>query len=186
MASLFILYHYTPSLAGVIIFVILFTILYYVRFCRFRARHMIPIFVGGVCISHSLLHSSIVENIAYFCHAISHFSPQSSIPYFVTSVLALAAPALFSARIYMILGRTIQLLRAEHHCFTLVNKSRKKGLSSSISYHSKSKAQALDCRPERRKGFSIRARSLSSRHQSCRSSSSACSSLLQLYSTIER
>lgn len=36
-------------------------------------------------------------------------------PFITSSLLALVAPALFAASIYMVLGRIIRLLHAEHH-----------------------------------------------------------------------
>lgn len=42
-------------------------------------------------------------------------------PYVIASIFALVAPALFAASIYMILGRIIRVLGAEHHSLIRVN-----------------------------------------------------------------
>ena len=56
MASNFILYHYIPSLVGAIIFILLFllaTIIHSIQLSRFRAWYLIPVIVGGICMSLS-------------------------------------------------------------------------------------------------------------------------------------
>lgn len=131
----FILYHYTPSIVAAIIFLILFsiaTLLHVVQLARFRAWFMIPVLVGGACSSppfhpkrNPVDPNPTVEITAYVCRSVSHSKPQSLIPFILSSVLSLVAPALFAATIYMTLGRIIRLLHAEHHSLIAVNKLTK-------------------------------------------------------------
>lgn len=74
----------------------------------------------------------LVEIIAYVDRAISHYNPQSEVPFIISSVLALVAPALFAASIYMILGRIIRLLHAEHHSLIRVDRLTKIFVSCDI------------------------------------------------------
>ena len=66
-----------------------------------------------------------VELTAYIARAVSHFFPPSLGPYIIQSLLTLVAPALFAAIVYMILGRIIRLLHAEHHSMVQVNQLTK-------------------------------------------------------------
>ena len=48
----FILYHYTPTLVGAIIFAVLFsaTSLHHsIQLIRYRAWFMVPVLIGGIC-----------------------------------------------------------------------------------------------------------------------------------------
>ncbi|KAK4692053.1 hypothetical protein P7C71_g5076, partial [Lecanoromycetidae sp. Uapishka_2] len=109
MAS-YILYHYDPSIAGAVIFIFLFfvmALLHTIQLVRYRAWFMIPVIVGG---------------ISYIGRVVSHHNSQAKGPFITSSILALVAPALFAASIYMILGRIIRLLRAEHHSLIKVDR----------------------------------------------------------------
>jgi len=55
-----------------------------------------------------------VETIGYAARIVSHNDKESVIAYSVQAILILVAPALFAASIYMILGRIIISLRAQH------------------------------------------------------------------------
>ncbi len=135
MGGTFILYHYSPTVAGAFIFFFLFTtitLVHAIQLYRIRAWFMLPVIVGGICKNFSLrwllitsLIHHIVELTAYIFRSISHSSPQSLGPFIVQSVLALVAPALFAATIYMALGRIIRLLHAEHHSIIGVSKLTK-------------------------------------------------------------
>lgn len=57
----------------------------------------------------------LVESIGYIGRILSHFNPYTLSPYIMQTLLLLVAPALFAASIYMILGRLILTLSAEHH-----------------------------------------------------------------------
>lgn len=55
-----------------------------------------------------------VETIGYAARIVSHNNKESVPAYSVQAILILVAPALFAASIYMILGRIIISLRAQH------------------------------------------------------------------------
>ncbi|RAQ99142.1 RTA1 like protein [Stemphylium lycopersici] len=101
----YIFYRYTPTLAGAVIFVILFactTIYHGWQAFRQRFWFMIPIIIGG-----------IFETIGYIGRALSHSDKEALGPYVIQTLLLLLGPALFAASIYMILGRIILLTDGE-------------------------------------------------------------------------
>ncbi|KAL2753061.1 hypothetical protein ACRALDRAFT_2141493 [Sodiomyces alcalophilus JCM 7366] len=103
----FRLYRYTPSLEGAIVSVVVFAILTAVHFWRLiRARsfYFIPFLVGGA-----------FQAIGYCGRIWSHYDEESIGGFVIQAILILVAPALFAASIYMILGRLIRAVGAEHH-----------------------------------------------------------------------
>jgi hypothetical protein len=56
-----------------------------------------------------------VETVGYIGRAASHNNAEAIGPFVIQNLLLLVAPALFAATIYMVLGRIIRLLHAEHH-----------------------------------------------------------------------
>ncbi|GFF78953.1 protoporphyrin uptake protein 1 [Aspergillus udagawae] len=105
----FAFYHYDPSMAGAVIFVILFsitTLWHAFQLIRTRTWFFIPFLIGG-----------IFETIGYAGRAMS--SSQSPnwtlVPYLIQTMCLLLAPALLAASVYMLLGRIILVLRAESH-----------------------------------------------------------------------
>ncbi|KAE8391243.1 RTA1 like protein-domain-containing protein [Aspergillus alliaceus] len=105
----FKLFHYDPSLAAAVIFIICFlatTILHTYQLFRTRTWFFIPFLLGGY-----------FEWVGYVARAIAcNQTPNWTLgPYIVQAVLTLVAPALFAASIYMELGRTIVVLHAEKH-----------------------------------------------------------------------
>jgi hypothetical protein len=126
-ASVFKFYHYDPSLAAAIIFVLAFfatTALHSWQLFRTRSWFMIPLVLGGYC-KHSnrtvnpnhLTTTILVEWIGYVGRAISsNQSPNWTLgPYLIQTLLVLVAPALFAASIYMVFGRIILLVDGEEH-----------------------------------------------------------------------
>ncbi|KAH7205234.1 RTA1 protein [Fusarium oxysporum] len=102
-------YHYDPSLAAAIIFIIAFiatTTLHCYQLLRTRTWFMIPFIVGG-----------FFECIGYIGRAISHTeTPDWTLgPYLIQTLLLLVAPALFAASIYMELSRIIIAADGESH-----------------------------------------------------------------------
>ncbi|KAH6892907.1 RTA1 like protein-domain-containing protein [Thelonectria olida] len=98
----FKLYRYTPSLPVAIVATIIFGILTCLHTWRLRracAWYFIPFTVGGLC---------------YAGRIVSHGNKESVPAYSVQAILILVAPALFAASIYMILGRIITSLHAQH------------------------------------------------------------------------
>ncbi|KAL1975870.1 hypothetical protein VTN31DRAFT_4262 [Thermomyces dupontii] len=102
----FQLYRYVPSLPAAIVSVIVFGILtglHVWRLYRARAFYFTAFTVGG-----------LFETVGYCGRIWSHFD-QNALGGFITqAILILVAPALYAASIYMILGRLIRTLRAEH------------------------------------------------------------------------
>lgn len=56
-----------------------------------------------------------VEAVGYYGRIWSHFDTTAIGGFVLQSLLILVAPALFAASVYMILGRTIRAVHAEHH-----------------------------------------------------------------------
>lgn len=104
-------YKYTPSMAGAVVFVILFVItsvLHLWQMFRTRTWFMIPFCIGGV-----------MEVIGYIGRAASsQETPDWTLgPYIIQSIFLLVAPALFAASIYMELARIVLMVEADHALF---------------------------------------------------------------------
>ncbi|MCJ1247301.1 hypothetical protein MMC30_004515 [Trapelia coarctata] len=105
----YIFYHYDPSLAAAVIFVILFfvtTLAHVHKLVMRRTWFFIPFVIGG-----------FFEAIGYVGRAISSTQTPNwtKEPYICQSLLLLLAPALFAASIYMLLARIIRVTDAESH-----------------------------------------------------------------------
>ncbi|KAL4925654.1 RTA1 domain-containing protein [Aspergillus undulatus] len=103
-------YRYYPSEAAAILFTVLFainTFIHVYQLFRHRAWFFIPFVIGG-----------FFEWVGYVGRILSsQESPNWSMgPYIQQTILLLLAPALFAASIYMMLGRIVVLLDAEHLC----------------------------------------------------------------------
>ncbi|KAF9776716.1 hypothetical protein IL306_005064 [Fusarium sp. DS 682] len=106
-AEEFKLYHYDPTIAGAVIFTILFlatTLFHSWQLFRGRSWFVIPLTLGG-----------LFEVIGYAARAKSgNESPNWTLgPYIIQSILLLVAPALFAATIYMELGRIVTMVDGE-------------------------------------------------------------------------
>ncbi|OJJ07718.1 hypothetical protein ASPVEDRAFT_57015 [Aspergillus versicolor CBS 583.65] len=102
----FKLYRYTPSQAAAGLFVALFslTTLYHAyQIGKARAWYFTAFLLGGV-----------FQIIGYICRVIAHSNKESIPVYSIQAILILLAPPLYAASIYMVLGRLITFLRAEH------------------------------------------------------------------------
>ncbi|KAI5458506.1 RTA1 like protein-domain-containing protein [Mariannaea sp. PMI_226] len=102
-------YTYNPSLAAAIIFIVIFGLSAFFHFyliLRHRTWYFIPFLIG-----------CLFEAVGYVGRALSaQEAPDfTKNPYIIQSLLLLLGPALFAASIYMVLGRVIDLLEAEHH-----------------------------------------------------------------------
>ncbi|KAI6777898.1 Protein RTA1 [Emericellopsis cladophorae] len=103
----FKLYRYTPSLPAAIVSAIVFAILTAVhawRLYRARAFYFIAFTVGGV-----------FQTVGYCGRIWGHFDKESLGGFIIQAILILVAPALYAASIYMILGRLIRTVHAQHH-----------------------------------------------------------------------
>ncbi|PYI08364.1 putative RTA1 domain protein [Aspergillus sclerotiicarbonarius CBS 121057] len=100
-------YPYTPSATAGYAFMGLFgvaTVVHLVLTFPFRAAYFIPLILGGVC-----------ETFGYYGRALSHQSRFKIGPWAQQEMLILCAPPLVAATVYMVLGRMIRSLQAEHH-----------------------------------------------------------------------
>ncbi|KAJ5309574.1 uncharacterized protein N7443_002035 [Penicillium atrosanguineum] len=108
----FVLYHYTPTLAGAVIFAALFsltTALHLFQRIRTHTKYFTPFIVGG-----------IFQIIGYGARAVSHFHTQNTTIYAMQNLFVLLAPTLYAASIYMVLGRIIIFLHGQHLSFVPV------------------------------------------------------------------
>ncbi|KAM5365939.1 hypothetical protein ACJZ2D_010772 [Fusarium nematophilum] len=120
----FQLYRYTPSLPAAIVSAVVFailTLLHTRRLYRVRAYYFIPFTIGGLCkLVPSQRSSDItcqhqqVQTIGYSGRIWSHYDTLSIGGFVIQAILILVAPALYAASIYMILGRLIRTVSAEH------------------------------------------------------------------------
>ncbi|KAK9847345.1 hypothetical protein MYU51_019553 [Penicillium brevicompactum] len=105
-------YSYTPSLpaaaASVIVFATL-TALHAWRMHNFRAVYFTAFTIGG-----------LFETLGYSGRVWSHFDQDALGGFIIQEILILVAPALYAASIYMVLGRLLRSLRAEHLSFIQV------------------------------------------------------------------
>ncbi|CUS10030.1 unnamed protein product [Tuber aestivum] len=106
-------YHYTPSLVGAVIFAACFFLSsgwHIIQLTRTKTWYFIPLVIGA-----------LMEAVGYVARALSHKDRYSLPPYITQALLLLVAPALYAASIYMILGRLIATIEAEHHSMIRVN-----------------------------------------------------------------
>ncbi|KAH9237505.1 hypothetical protein K456DRAFT_1829432 [Colletotrichum gloeosporioides 23] len=109
----FKLYRYTPSLPAAIVSVAIFaalTALHTWRIFRARAFYFTAFTIGG-----------LFQTIGYCGRIWSHFDTLSIGGFVIQAILILVAPALYAASIYMILGRLIRTVKAEHLSLIPVN-----------------------------------------------------------------
>ncbi|KAJ5699154.1 hypothetical protein N7462_001159 [Penicillium macrosclerotiorum] len=105
-SSTYVLYNYTPSLVGAIIFAALFflsTAFHFYQRIISHAKYFNPFLVGG-----------LFQVIGYIARAAAHFNQSSTALYAMQQLLILLAPILYAASIYMVLGRIITFLHGEH------------------------------------------------------------------------
>lgn len=124
----FKLYHYNPSVAAAVVFVLLFlaTSIYHVwQMVKTRTWFFLAFIIGGICEQHDdtfiriyqITDQAIVEFVGYAARAASaRQAPDFTlIPYIIQSLLLLLGPSFFAASIYMVLGRIIRLTGGERH-----------------------------------------------------------------------
>ncbi|ESZ89894.1 hypothetical protein SBOR_9719 [Sclerotinia borealis F-4128] len=101
------LWNYVPSMAAAVIFIILFiatTGLNSWRMFKTKTWFCVPMALG-----------CIFEVVGYIGRAKAVNSTGTLLPYVFQSSFTLLAPALFSASIYMTLGRIMRYVKGEHH-----------------------------------------------------------------------
>jgi len=130
----FKLYRYTPNVAAAVIFIVLFTLstaYHSYQLIKCRAWYFIAFVIGGICERRAssivsmaqelmaIVLFIIVQIIGYAARVAAN-SNKDNIPiYSIQTILILLAPPLYAASIYVVLGRTVTYLRAEH--FSLVS-----------------------------------------------------------------
>ncbi|OQD95415.1 hypothetical protein PENSOL_c020G09941 [Penicillium solitum] len=105
-SSTYVLYNYTPSLVGSVIFAALFlltTTFHLYQRIRSHAKYFNPFIAGG-----------LFQIIGYIARAAAHYNQTSTVLYAIQQLLILLAPILYAASIYMVLGRIITFLQGEH------------------------------------------------------------------------
>lgn len=120
------LYKFIPSIAAASIFAILFAVLtlaHLVRMIRSKQWYLTALVVGGGCKSFlsAVLHRAAVQSPdhhtvevgGFVIRILGHNDPCKRSTYILQTVLILVAPAIFSATIYMILGRTIRAVQGD-------------------------------------------------------------------------
>ncbi|GKU04484.1 rta1 protein [Fusarium langsethiae] len=104
----YVFYNYNPSMVAAVIFIVVFgvsSLLHTYQLVRARTWYFIPFLIG-----------CLFECVGYVGRALSaNEAPDfSKNPYIIQSILLLLGPALLAASIYMVLGRLIRLLDADH------------------------------------------------------------------------
>ncbi|KAL1970553.1 hypothetical protein VTN77DRAFT_4197 [Rasamsonia byssochlamydoides] len=100
-------YRYVPTKVGAAVFIVAFaltTILHCFQLLKHKTWYFIPLFIGG-----------IFEIVGYIGRMRSAEDLWALGPYIMQSLLLLVAPALFSASIYIVLGRIILLVDGEQY-----------------------------------------------------------------------
>ncbi|KAL6918731.1 hypothetical protein FSHL1_002731 [Fusarium sambucinum] len=109
-------YHYDPSMAAAVIFIVAFSLsgIYHTyQVIRLKSWYFIPFVVG-----------SIVEIVGYAGRAVNASEPSGKwtlVPYIIQALFLLLGPPFYAASIYMVLGRLIRLLRAERYSVVRLN-----------------------------------------------------------------
>ncbi|KAJ0154783.1 Streptomycin 3''-adenylyltransferase [Fusarium oxysporum f. sp. albedinis] len=109
-------YHYDPSMAAAVIFIVAFSLsgIYHTyQVIRLRSWYFIPFVVG-----------SIVEVVGYTGRAVNASEPSGEWtdgPYIIQALFLLLGPPFYAASIYMVLGRLIRLLKAESFSVVRLN-----------------------------------------------------------------
>ncbi|KAK3659727.1 hypothetical protein LTR56_001090 [Elasticomyces elasticus] len=105
-------YHYAPSMAAAILFIVLFAIstsVHMAQMIRSRTWFMIPFVIGGV-----------LETVGYIGRALSANETKGEWtlgPYIIQTLMTLIAPAFLAASIYMELGRIVIMINGEKVLF---------------------------------------------------------------------
>ncbi|ETN41569.1 uncharacterized protein HMPREF1541_03505 [Cyphellophora europaea CBS 101466] len=108
----YVLWSYTPSVAGGVIASLVFCALFLFhswRLFRTKLWFCTPFVVGA-----------LFETIGYAARAAAANDSESITPYVIQSLLILLAPILFAASIYMILGRLIRMVEGERYSMVRV------------------------------------------------------------------
>ncbi|RHZ55490.1 hypothetical protein CDV55_105482 [Aspergillus turcosus] len=115
-------YPYTPSNTAGYAFMAIFgiaTVIHIILMFPYRAAYFIPLILGGICPSTRPIPKANTnppgETFGYYGRAWSHQDRTAIGPWALQEILILCAPPFIAATIYMVLGRIIRALDAEHH-----------------------------------------------------------------------
>lgn len=135
-----VLYQYTPSKAGAIVFAVLFvmtTCIYALQIIytaskaskegsKWSRKSLEDKSINSVDDNYSpikilptanifipFIIGCIMEAIGYIARAVSSNKPKAVTPYIIQSLLLLVAPALYAATIYMIFGRLLHVMKCQ-------------------------------------------------------------------------
>lgn len=108
--AVFKLFNYDPSLAAAALFTVLFaltSIFHTYQLIRTRTWYFTALVVGGA-----------LESAGYIARIVcSQQTPDWTLGvYIIQAIFLLVAPALFSASIYMVLGRLIKIVNGQEYC----------------------------------------------------------------------
>ncbi|KAJ5752140.1 hypothetical protein N7520_009057 [Penicillium odoratum] len=107
LKSGYYVWHYVPSIAAAVIFIILFlavTTYHFWKLFKTKVRFTIPFAIGG-----------LFEVIGYAARAGASSNTGKLMPYIIQSVFVLLAPTLFAAAVYMVLARIIRAVNGEEY-----------------------------------------------------------------------
>ncbi|PLB45131.1 RTA1 like protein [Aspergillus steynii IBT 23096] len=107
------LWQYVPSRAAAVIFLLLFlgaTAFHVWKIWKLKTWFCICFAIGG-----------FFEFIGYCARASAYDKTGRMMPFCIQNTFILLGPALFAASVYMVLGRIITAVRAEHHSLIRVN-----------------------------------------------------------------
>lgn len=118
------LFHYTPSDTAAYAYMGLFgvcTFAHFIMMFPLRSAYFIPFVIGGISKSSksasnpaSISNQTAVEVGGYYGRAWAHDDVHNFKAYILQSLLLLVAPTFLAATVYMILGRFMTSLDAEH------------------------------------------------------------------------
>ncbi|RDW92942.1 RTA1 domain-containing protein [Aspergillus mulundensis] len=117
LASGYYLWHYVPSIAASVIFLLLFlaaTLFHSWKAWKTRARFCIPFCIGG-----------LFEVIGYGARASCTNNTASIMKYSIQSVFVLLGPVLFAASVYMVLARLMRSVGAEKYSLIKITRVTK-------------------------------------------------------------
>ncbi|KAJ5106232.1 hypothetical protein N7456_002907 [Penicillium angulare] len=107
LAGGYYVWHYVPSIAAAVIFIILFgvvTTYHFWKLFKTKVRFTIPFAIGG-----------LFEVIGYAARVGASNNTGKLMPYIIQSIFVLLAPILFAAAVYMVLARIIRAANGEEY-----------------------------------------------------------------------
>ncbi|KAJ5716736.1 hypothetical protein N7488_002382 [Penicillium malachiteum] len=113
LKSGYYVWHYVPSIAAAVIFVLLFGVVtsyHFWKLFKTKVRFTIPFAIGG-----------LFEFIGYAARIGASNNTGKLMPYIIQSIFILLAPTLFAAAVYMVLARIIRAVNGEAYSPIRIN-----------------------------------------------------------------